>query len=86
MRIFAEDVAVRAHVEVIDGVSAHADADGLVRWLRTATRRPRRVFVVHGEPEQAAALAARVTTELGWAAHVPAHRQSVELDRAAAAR
>jgi metallo-beta-lactamase family protein len=77
LRIFGEDVAVRAHVETIHGLSAHADADGLMRWLRTATRRPRQVYVVHGDPGPAAALADRVRQELDWAVTVPAYRDRV---------
>jgi len=80
LRIFGEDVAVRAQVKVIHGLSAHADADGLLRWLGTATRAPRRLFVVHGEPGPAAALAARVRTELGWPVTVPAYRERALLD------
>jgi metallo-beta-lactamase family protein len=74
VRIFGEDVPVRAHVETVPRLSAHADADGLLRWLRTASRPPRRLFVVHGEPEPAAALARRVVNELGWHVGVPAYR------------
>jgi metallo-beta-lactamase family protein len=51
-----------------------------MRWLRTATRPPRRLFVVHGEPQPAAALAARVTRELGWNVSVPAYRDRVTLE------
>jgi metallo-beta-lactamase family protein len=80
LRMFGEDVPVRAHVETIHGLSAHADADGLVAWLRTATTRPRRVVVVHGDPGPAAALAARVREEIGWDAVVPAHGDRIELD------
>jgi metallo-beta-lactamase family protein len=80
VRIFGEDVPVRARVETIHGLSAHADADGLLRWLRTATRPPRRVFVVHGEPRAARALASRIDTELGWTASVPADGESIALD------
>ncbi len=80
VRIFGEDVPVRAPVETIHGLSAHADADGLVRWLRTAARPPKRVFVVHGDPEPAAALAARIGDELGWATSVPAYRDRVALE------
>ena len=61
------------------GCRAHADADGLLRWLRTARRPPRRLFVVHGEPEPAAALAGRVTRELGWNVTVPAYRDRVTI-------
>lgn len=79
VRIFGEDVPVRAHRETIHGLSAHADADGLLRWLRTAARPPRRVFVVHGDPTPADALAARIRAELGWEAVVPDYRERLPL-------
>jgi metallo-beta-lactamase family protein len=81
LRIFGEDVPVRARVETIHGLSAHADADGLVAWLRTAAAAPpRRVFVVHGEAAAARTLAARIRGELGWDAVVPAYRDRLPLD------
>jgi metallo-beta-lactamase family protein len=80
VRIFGEDVPVRARIETIHGLSAHADADGLLRWLRTATGPPRRVFVVHGDPGPAETLAGRIRAELGWDAAVPAYRERVTLD------
>jgi metallo-beta-lactamase family protein len=79
VRIFGEEVPVRAHVETVHGLSAHADADGLLRWLATASRRPARVFVVHGDPAAAAALAGRIRTELGWDVTVPGHGDRVAL-------
>jgi metallo-beta-lactamase family protein len=80
LRIFGDDVPVRARVEVIHGLSAHADADGLMRWLRTTSGRPRRVLVVHGDPAPADALAGRIRAELGWDALVPDYRERVTLD------
>lgn len=80
VRIFGEEVPVRARVETIHGLSAHADADGLLRWLGTATRPPRQVFVVHGEPGASEALAARIRQELGWATAVPGYRDRLPLD------
>ncbi len=80
VRIFGADVPVRAHVETVPRLSAHADADGLLRWLRTASRAPRRLFVVHGEPEPAAAFAGRVSRELGWNVSVPAYRDRAVID------
>jgi metallo-beta-lactamase family protein len=79
LRLFGEDVPVRARVETIHGLSAHADADDLLRWLGTAAAAPRRVFVVHGEPDAAEALAARIRRELGWEAAVPAYRERLPL-------
>jgi metallo-beta-lactamase family protein len=80
LRIFGEEVPVLARVEAIHGLSAHSDADGLLRWLRTATGRPRRVYVVHGEVGPAETLAGRVRAELGWDASVPDYREVVTLD------
>jgi metallo-beta-lactamase family protein len=67
LRMFGEEVRVRAHVEAVHGLSAHAAADGLLRWLQTATRPPKRLCIVHGDPEPSKAFAARVAGELGWA-------------------
>ena len=78
--IFGEDVPVRAHVETVHGLSAHADADGLLRWLGTAARRPTRAFVVHGDSGPAEALAGRIRGALGWEAIVPAYRDRVTID------
>ena len=80
IKIFGEQVPVRARVEVIHGLSAHADADGLMRWLRTATRPPQQVLIVHGDPDPAQALAGRIRHELGWTATVPAYRDRARLD------
>ena len=80
LRIFGEDVPVRAHLEAIHGLSAHSDANGLLRWLRTAAGRPRHVFVVHGEIGPATTLAGRIRGELGWDASVPDYRELVTLD------
>jgi metallo-beta-lactamase family protein len=80
LRIFGDDVPVRARVATLEGLSAHADREDLLRWLRTAARPPRAVCVVHGEPAPAAALAERVGQELGWRASVPAPGDRVVLD------
>lgn len=58
VRIFGEEQRVRADVETIDGFSAHADHDDLLWWVGKAGQKAKQVFVVHGEPESAEALAA----------------------------
>jgi metallo-beta-lactamase family protein len=83
LRIFGEDVPVRAEVVQLGASSAHADADGLVAWLRSAPAEPQRVFVTHGEPAAADALRLRIERELGWRAEVPDWLQSVDLHAAA---
>jgi len=80
VRIFGDDVPVRAKVETIQGFSAHADANGLLRWLKSASHAPRRVFLVHGDPEPAKVPAERIQKELGWPVTVPQMGETHTLD------
>lgn len=80
IRIHGEEVAVRAEVVALEGMSAHADAQQLTQWLSTAPDAPRRVFVTHGEPEAADALRQRIERTLGWNVTVPRLGQCVEID------
>jgi metallo-beta-lactamase family protein len=56
-------------------LSAQADSDELMRWLSGFREAPRRVFIVHGEPEASEALRERIDRELGWPATVPLQDQ-----------
>lgn len=80
IRMHGRDVPVRAEVMALHGLSAHADSDELVRWLRSGEASPRRVFFTHGEPEAAYTFARRVRRELGWRTSVPDLDDVVELD------
>jgi metallo-beta-lactamase family protein len=66
VRLFGEEVVVRASIHTIGGLSAHADQAGLLDWLRGFKSPPKTIFVVHGEPESASVFAASVRDELGW--------------------
>jgi metallo-beta-lactamase family protein len=79
LRIFGQDIHVGAEVAQLAAGSAHADADEILAWLRTAPQPPRKVFVTHGEPDAADALRARIEHELGWPAHFPEYLERVEL-------
>jgi metallo-beta-lactamase family protein len=85
-RIDGEEIPVRCRVRVISGFSAHADQHELEAWLahfgRAGTgddRTPKRVFIVHGDPDAADAFAGRVRDRLGMEPHVAAHREVVDL-------
>ncbi|MFQ5700711.1 MAG: MBL fold metallo-hydrolase RNA specificity domain-containing protein [Acidobacteriota bacterium] len=80
IRIHGQDVPARAAVEDLCGFSGHADKDEMMRWLDRDDLAPRQVFVVHGEPEASAALAARIEREKGWAARMPRLGEIVRLD------
>ena len=77
--IFGEDVPVRARVERIDALSAHADSDEILRWLQGFTRPPRATYLVHGEPEGATALAAAIRARYGWDVEVAQEGATVTL-------
>lgn len=57
LRMHGQDIPVGARHLALDGLSAHADQDDLLRWVRSGPK-PRTIFLAHGEPEAAEALAA----------------------------
>lgn len=79
LRMFGADVSIRARVESVEGLSAHADSNQLLSWLGRIPSRPKKVFVTHGELEAAFALKARIQEELGFECEVPKMGQEVVL-------
>ncbi|MDQ0756553.1 MBL fold metallo-hydrolase RNA specificity domain-containing protein [Arthrobacter sp. B3I4] len=79
LRIYGEDVAIRAEVIQMENLSAHADTDGLINWMKAAPRQPRMTYITHGEPEASDALRIRIKRELGWRARVPEHLERIDL-------
>ena len=75
VRIFGEDIPVRATVHSVGGLSAHADQGALLDWAGAFSRPPKQTFVVHGESSAALALADTLRQELGWQVTVPEHGQ-----------
>ena len=78
LRMHGQDVPVRAAVEKVPGLSGHADRSDLLRWLEPLAP-PKQVFLVHGEPQPAEALAAALRTERGWNVTLPELGESVQL-------
>ena len=78
-RIHKGDVPVLAEIAELRGLSGHADARELLRWLAGVQEPPRQVFLTHGEEDAALALGAIITQERGFPTHVPAHGETVDL-------
>ena len=70
LRMFGQEIPVRATVESVHGLSAHADQDEILRWLGGFTRPPQQTWLVHGEPESANGLAATIRARLKWEVQV----------------
>ncbi|MDR6203910.1 metallo-beta-lactamase family protein [Paraburkholderia graminis] len=79
VKIHGEYVRIRAHVETISSLSAHADYGETLTWLSGISPAPTQTFITHGEPAAADALRRRITDTLGWPCTVPVYQQSVEL-------
>lgn len=79
VKIHGQHIPVRARVENLHMLSAHADADEIIVWLKNFKRPPRTTFITHGEPAASDALRQRIEQELGWTSHVPEQREEVAL-------
>ena len=79
LRIHGIDVPVNARVERLDSMSAHADSQEILHWLKAFKEPPQRTFLVHGEPDAMQALQQKITAELGWAVHMPQWMEKADL-------
>ncbi|MBI4503156.1 MAG: MBL fold metallo-hydrolase [Gemmatimonadetes bacterium] len=79
VKIHGQWVPVRATIETLDGLSAHADREDLLRWLAGFATPPRRTYLVHGEAAQAEGLSRAIKERLGWDVFVARDGETVEL-------
>ncbi len=80
IKMLGEQISVSAKIERLDSMSAHADADEILRWLRQFTSAPQMTYIVHGEPPAANALQERIQRELNWSTHVAQYVERVDLN------
>ena len=71
VRIFGEEIEVRAHIQKLEGMSSHADSSELIGWLGNFEQKPKKVFVVHGDDAVCDSFTARLQTEFGYDAAAP---------------
>lgn len=76
VRIFDEDIPVRAAIHSVDGLSAHADQAALLDWAGAFRKPPTHTFVVHGESSAALAFAETLRQKPGWRVTVPEYGQT----------
>lgn len=79
VRIFGEHIPVRASIHTVGGLSAHADQENLLDWLKGLSRPPRKTFIVHGEPGNAEAFAHAIQDQLRWPVAIPQRMASEQL-------
>ncbi|WP_026210879.1 MBL fold metallo-hydrolase RNA specificity domain-containing protein [Flexithrix dorotheae] len=79
IKIFGQMVKVNCKIEFIDGLSAHADQEELLQWLKGFKKHPKLTFVIHGEEKSAQTLATILHQEFNWNTKVPDYMESVVL-------
>ena len=79
VRIFKQEIPVRADLYTIGGLSAHADQKALMDWLGHFRKPPRQTFVVHGEESTAQGFAEILRDRLGWQAVVPGLHEAFKI-------
>lgn len=80
VRIFSEEIYIRAQVAALEQFSDHADTQELLRWLRTFREQPRTAFLVHGEPEAASLLQQAIRAQLLWEVKIAQWLEKVPLN------
>jgi len=80
VRILGQHYPVKAKIVQINGFSAHADRDGLLNWLSSLRKPPRRLFVTHGESSVSQHFASLVRDKMEWKVAVPEYREEFLLD------
>ena len=71
VKLFGEEIEVKAEICRLPGVSGHADNHGLIRWVNSFEQKPKKVFVVHGEDTVCDVFTNRLRDELGLDAYAP---------------
>ncbi len=80
VKVHGANLPIRAEVENLHMLSAHADGDEIVGWLGHFQATPRQTFITHGEPAASDALRFKIEETLGWPCSVPEYRDRIALE------
>jgi len=79
VKMFGQDIPVRANIAAIEQFSDHADTPELLEWLRTFKRAPNVTYLVHGEQAAASQLRLAMTSALRWKVEIAQWLQKVDV-------
>lgn len=80
VKIFGEEIAVNARIEYIEGYSGHADQEWLMNFIYSFIKKPKHIFLVHGEPEGQIVLKNKILAETGIPVSIPDLGETYKLD------
>ena len=79
IKFYGKYVPVKANIDILDGLSAHADKNELIEWLSDIKKMPEQIFLVHGEPQALDTLRVKLKDSLGWHVTIPELYQIEEI-------
>ena len=80
VKIFGEEIAVNARVEYIEGYSGHADQEGLMYFVNSFTKKPKHIFLVHGEEESEDVLKEKIEAETNLPVTIASFGETYDLE------
>ena len=80
VKIFGEEIAVNARIEYIEGYSGHADQEWLLNFVYSFIKKPKHIFLVHGEPESQEVLKGKILENTKIPVTIPSFGEKYELD------
>ncbi len=80
IKFFGKMHPVKARIEMLEGLSGHADRDELISWASGIKSGPQYTFLVHGEPSALEGLKSALTEQAGWNVNIPALHQIEDID------
>lgn len=80
VKLYGKYYVVKAKIENIEGLSAHADQKGLIDWMSQLKKKPEKIFIVHGEPQSADALRVKIKDVYGWDSVIPSLNEIIKIN------
>lgn len=79
IKLYGKYYFVKAKIENVEGLSAHADQKGLIDWMSQLKKKPEKIFIVHGEPQSADALRVKIKDVYGWDCVIPLLNEIIKI-------
>ena len=79
VKIFGEEMAVNARIEYIEGYSGHADQEGLLNYIYSFIKKPKHIFLIHGEPESQDVLKNKIIETTNLPVTIPSFGETYEI-------
>ncbi|MDD2627761.1 MAG: MBL fold metallo-hydrolase [Clostridia bacterium] len=80
VKIFGEEIGVNAEIRTLDAFSGHADQDGLIKWIKNIKKKPKKIFLIHGEHTGQLMLKSEIEEKLKIECIVPEIEDSYVID------